>query len=95
MAVTLFVPAGRDDVTNVAVPFETKPEPIAVEELMLKKLTGPVAVDGLTVAVNVTLAPWLMLEAEAESVVVVVDLDAVQAVKSLFMSTNPSPVTWL
>jgi hypothetical protein len=56
VAVTTSVPAGNAVVANVAVPSETAARPKEVDPL-LKKLTFPVAVEGLTVAVKVTLLP--------------------------------------
>jgi len=57
VAVTLSVPAGSVVVVNIAVPPERALVAKAVAEPLLKKLTVPVAVDGVTLAVKVTLVP--------------------------------------
>jgi hypothetical protein len=44
-------------VVNVAVPLERALVAKAVDEPLLKKLTVPVALEGATVAVKVTLVP--------------------------------------
>ena len=56
-AVTLLVPGGRGVVVYVAVPLERELVAKAVVEPLLKKLTVPVAAEGATVAVKVTLVP--------------------------------------
>jgi hypothetical protein len=59
-----------------------------------KKLTLPVAVVGVTVAVRVTVSPTLMLVGAATRAVVVAGRLAGQACASVNASTDPRPVTW-
>jgi hypothetical protein len=60
-------------------------------------LTVPVAFGGVTVAVKVTLAPWLTVVegVETDVVVLVRDSEAFQAMAKLLTSTEPRPVTTL
>ena len=80
---------------NVAVPLASVPDPSAVDDPLSKKLTVPVAVEGVTVAVKVTLPPWAMLLEEGETAVVVAGREVAHAFTNALMSTEPSPVTSL
>jgi hypothetical protein len=63
------VPAAANEVASVATPALSVPVPSEVAPDM--KVTVPVAADGETVAVKVTLAPTFGVVVEAVSVVVV------------------------
>jgi len=63
------VPAVENEVASVALPELSVPVPIEV--VPSKKVTVPVAVEGETVAVNVTLAPTAGVVVDAASAVVV------------------------
>lgn len=68
-AVSESVPAVANEVVSVALPALSVPVPSEVEPE--KKVTVPVAADGATVAVKVTLAPTVGVVVDAVSVVVV------------------------
>src|SRR5262245_38696137 len=90
------VPPGRELVAKVATPEElTVPVPREAEPF--RNVTVPVGVPdpevGLTVAVNVTVAPIAIEEAELVRVVVV-GVSGLKEVISSFASTDPRPVTW-
>ena len=63
------VPAAANEVASVATPALSVPVPSEVAPDM--KVTVPVAAEGATVAVSVTLAPTFGVVVEADSVVVV------------------------
>lgn len=85
------MPTGRDVVVNVAVPADSVDVPIAIEPL--KKATAPVAEEGVTVAVKVTLPPATIEEVEAEREVLVGVDKSPQATANKCASTEPRPVT--
>ena len=97
MAVTLFVPNGRLMVENVAVPLLSAavPRVVVVPPFVLLKETLPVAVDGVTVAVSITLAPCAACVDGGPRDVEDVDRVPAQAVARLFISIEPRPVTRL
>src|SRR5271165_156216 len=92
----LFGPNGRVVVANVATPGVVEVRAtVAITVPLLRKSTLPEAVDGVTVAVRVTLVPWVTEAAEGETATVLAVRVASQAVARLFMSTEPRPVTKL
>jgi hypothetical protein len=104
VAVTLLVPPGSAVVVRAAVPVaaagrfnRTVPKTVVVLLLTLVNWTLPTPVDGVTVAVKVTLAPtWTFVDDGASTTELAVRAEApAQAVNSAFMSTEPSPVTAL
>jgi hypothetical protein len=83
-------------VVNIAEPAANVAVPRAVVELLLKKFTCPVAAEGVTVAVRVTVCPKTAAVGAAAIVVVVAVLPRLDhATARLFRSTEPKPVTRL
>jgi hypothetical protein len=80
-------------VASVATP----PDTVAVpnDEVPLKKVTVPVAADGVTVAVRVTLALSKVLLVDGETEVAVAVREAAHATARALASTEPRPVTRL
>jgi hypothetical protein len=102
VAVTLFVPPGRAVVARVAVPVGTAgfcklrsavPRSVVTPLFRVEKLTVPVLVAGVTVAVKVTLVPTWTLVAEGVIAVVEAIREAAQCVNNVFMLIEPRPVT--
>jgi hypothetical protein len=104
VAVTVFVPAGREPVVNVAVPFAAEgygvfkvafPSAVFVPLFSVEKLTEPTTlVDAVTATANETLVPPKIV---VDDGVTVSELDArepVQVVASALAFTDPKPVTW-
>ena len=56
------MPTGKDDVLRVATPLDNVPVPSVLVPFL--KVTVPAAVEGVMVAVSVTLSPWNGLEFE-------------------------------
>ncbi len=103
VAVTLFEPAGSAVVLKVAVPLlvggngvfsVAVPKTVVLPLLRVEKLTVPTPVEGVTVALKVTLAPALTVVAVVEIVIELAVREADHAVKRAFASTEPRPVTW-
>jgi hypothetical protein len=103
VAVTLLEPAGRAVVVKIAVPLLVEgngvfrlavPRTTVLPLFRAEKLTLPTPVDGVTVALKVTLVPAVMAVAEEEIVTELAVRDAGHAVTSAFASTEPRPVTW-
>lgn len=100
----MFVPAGRELVVNVAVPFAAEgygvfkvafPSAVFAPLLSVEKLTEPTTlVDAVTVTANETLVPPKIV---VDDGVTVIELDArepSQVVASALAFTDPNPVTW-
>ncbi len=98
------MPDGSAVVVNVAVPvgsvtglFKTAvPKTVVTLLFVVEKLMVPAAVVGVTVAVKVTLVPWLtVVGPEAEMVTELAARDPAHTLKSASMSSEPRPVTEL
>ena len=102
MAVTLLEPAGSAAVVNVVVPLVeggkgifsiAVPNAVVLPLLRVEKLTVPTPVEGVTVALKVTLVPAVTVVAVVEIEIEVAVRDADQAVSRALASTEPKPVT--
>ena len=89
----LLAPTGNAAVSKVAVPLAKAEVPSTVVPLL--KVTVPVAVEGLTVAVNVTDAPQGELGVEKPGLSRLKVRVAPQAVAKLLTSDEPKPATRL
>lgn len=79
---------GGKGVFSVAVP-----STVALPLLRVEKVTVPTPVEGVTVALNVTLAPKFTVVAVVEIEIELAVRDADQAVNKVFTSTEPRPLT--
>jgi hypothetical protein len=93
IAVIVFVPTGKAVVLRVAVPDDNAAVPST--DVPFSKVTFPVAVLGLTVAVSVTDAVRKVEFVEVAKVAVLGERVAAQATANLFTSIDPSPATRL
>jgi len=95
VAVTLFDPAGRAVVVNVAVPEARVAVPKTVVDPLfeVEKLNVPTLLAGVTAAVKVTGAPAKTFVAAVDIVMDVAVREAAHASANTLVSTEPRPVT--
>lgn len=95
MAVTLFDPAGRVVVVNVAFPEARVAVPKTVVDPLfeVEKLNVPTLLAGVTATVKVTGAPAKTFVAELDIVTDVDVREVAQASANAFVSIEPRPVT--